>query len=72
VVNKKGQAVFIAAIVGMIMLFVFIAMLPTMISMVVYGQTQTDNWAAKFFMALIPVFLFIMILFVTIRIARSE
>jgi len=71
-VNKRGQSVFVAAIVGCAMIIIFVITLPTLLSMIAYGQSFTNNVFAKFLMALTPVFLFMMIIYVIIRIARSE
>jgi hypothetical protein len=70
--NRKGQAVFFAAIMGLGAIIVFFVALPTLLSFISYGISQTDNAFAKFLMSITPFFIFIMIIWGIIAIARSE
>ena len=70
--NSKGQAVFLAAIFGIGMIVVFFIALPFILDFVAYGQSQTDNAFAKFLMMITPFFMFIMIIWIILKIARGE
>jgi hypothetical protein len=71
-INKKGQAVFIGFLFFVCSIIAFFLCLPTMIQFIQYGISQTDNALAKLVMALFPIFIFIMICFISIKLMRSE
>lgn len=70
--DKGGQAVFIAAIFGLAAMIVFFLALPTLLSFTSETVANLDNAFASLLIMLIPIFVFVMIVWAVIAIARSE
>lgn len=70
--QKKGQEVFFAAFFALAALIIFFLTLPTMLSFISTMVSGSTNKFANLMVLVIPAFMFIMIIWTTIAIARSE
>jgi len=68
----KHQAVFIAAIIGFMMIVVFFLALPMLNSMISVAKSQNSSPFERLLMDGIVFFIFIIIMFVIIKLARSD
>lgn len=69
--NKKGQGVFFAVILGLGMIIVFFLALPMLLDFISEGMAGTDNAFALLIMAIIPIFMFMMIIWAILAMARN-
>jgi len=70
--NKRGQAVYLAAIIGLAVIIAFFLALPALMSFLNIGLEGTNQPFTKLLIGLIPIFIFVMIIILIIKIARSE
>lgn len=70
--KKKGQAVFLASILGFALIIVFFLALPVITNMIAQGKAQINQPFVMLLMDFIPFLMFIIILFVVLKFARSE
>ena len=70
--NKKGQGVFLAAILGLAAIIAFFLALPLLLSFISYGMSQATSPFTKLLMAIIPAFIFIMLIWMIIAWARNQ
>ena len=70
--NKSGQAVFIGVLFGLFMLLIFFISLPILGTFIDQAKTQINEPFVLMVMGFIPFFIFIMICWITLKVARSE
>jgi len=70
--NKSGQAVFIGVLFGLFMLLIFFISLPILGTFIGQAKTQINEPFVLMVMGFIPFFIFIMICWITLKVARSE
>ena len=70
--NKKGQAVWIGAIMALFLFFIFILSVPILLQFIAYGKSQIDQPFVGFLLDFIPFFLFIMLFYIVVKVMRSE
>lgn len=71
-INKKGQGVFIAAIVGAFLVITFFLMLPILYDVITAASGSISQPIVRLLIDAIPFFIFIMICWFILKIARSE
>ena len=70
--NKSGQAVFIGVLFGLFMLLIFFISLPILGTFIDQAKTQIHEPFVLMVFGFIPFFIFIMICWITLKVARSE
>lgn len=68
---KKAQAVYMAAILGILVLIAFWLILPTLFGVIDYGKTQINQPFVKMVMDFFPFAIAIMLLWFLVRMART-
>jgi hypothetical protein len=71
-VNKSGQGVFLAAIIGLAAIIVFILMLPILMQFIGIGIASIDQPFTILLIGVMPVFVIIMIIWWIIAMARNQ
>jgi hypothetical protein len=70
--NRKAQGVFLAAILGLAGIIAFILALPILMDFLGYGISQVDQPFTILLIGIIPVFIFVMLIWGILAMARNQ
>jgi hypothetical protein len=69
--NKSGQMVFIAALIGLLAFITFFIALPVLLQFIAFGKSQITQPFVMMVLDFFPFMLFLMIAFFILKLARS-